>query len=108
MLQIEDSILNFFQLVLRVFFGFIPDVLYKQSGFPKTLFQKDPKFVSKRRNGPVAFDLSFMLLPTKTDLILKEQDYKRYMLITLDSNSFEKVLALLTEVIALHMQVFII
>ncbi len=54
------------------------------------------------------FDLISVLLPAKKDPILKKRDGKKYTLITLSFNCLKMILALLIEIVAFHMQIFIV
>lgn len=65
----RNLVLYFFLLVLRVLFNLASDVVYKCSGFAKTLPEEGLKFVSGRGSGPTMLDPGFMLLPAKVDSI---------------------------------------
>lgn len=103
-----NPVLYFFLLILRVLFNLTPDIVYKCSGLPKALSKKGLKLVPCKRGNPVSFDLSLILLLTEIDPFSKEQGCKKYAFVALRTNCLEIVLALVTEIIAFHMQVFII
>lgn len=80
----KNLVLYFFLLVLRVFFNFILDAIYKSNRFIKILLKKDFKFILSRVDNIVLFYLSFILLPAKIDFLLEEQGHKKNMLIVCD------------------------
>lgn len=79
------------------------DVDYKQGRFSKILPKKSFKFVSCKKNNTIVFNLSFILLSAKVNLILEEESCKRYILITCSTNCIKIVFALLTKVIIFYM-----
>lgn len=101
----KSLVLYFFLLVLEVSFNFILDVIHKYSRFSETFPEKGLEFVIYGGNGSVMFDLSLMLVPAKVDSIREEQNYKKDAFMTLGSNNFKIVLALLIEVVRFHMGV---
>lgn len=101
----RNRILYFFLLVLKLFFNLTLNIIYKRSGFPKAFLKKDLKFVSCRRVSLVKFHLGLMLLVTKVDSILEEQNCKRNAFLAFCSSRFETVPVLLTEIVAFHEQV---
>lgn len=64
--------LYFFLLLLGILLDLSLNANYKEDKFFKTLLKKDLKFVLSRKNGIIAFNLSFMLFPAKIDFVLKE------------------------------------
>lgn len=108
MLQIKSLILNSLLLVLEILLTFGLDIGHKQDGFSKTLIKKSLKFVPNRREGTIAFNLSFVLLLAKVDPIPEEQDCKRDVLVARGTGCIKIVFALLTEVIIFYMQVFLV
>lgn len=55
--------------MLEILFDFSLDVDYKQDKFFKTWLEKNFKFVLDKENNIVTFNLSFILLLAKVDLI---------------------------------------
>lgn len=108
MLQIENLILNFLLLVLRILLDFSSDAGYKSDRFFEILPKKGIEFVASRRNDTVVFNLNFMLLPTKVDHILEKQGYKKIMLGARDTSHIKIVLILLTKVVILHIGAIIV
>lgn len=72
MLQVKSLVLYFFFLILKVFFDLTPDVVYKQSGFLKTLLKKSFKFVLYEGSNSVLLNLDLMLLPAEINFIILE------------------------------------
>lgn len=70
--------------------------------------KKRLKFVLSREDSSIDFNLDFILLPVKVNLILEQQGCKKDVLVTYDISYIEIILALLTEVVALYMQASII
>lgn len=66
---------------------------------------KSFKFVLGEGNNPITFNPSLILLPTKVDFILEEQDYKRDAFLAFDFSSFEIVFVLPIEVITFYIQI---
>lgn len=64
--------LNFLLLVLRISLDFSLDTGYKGSRFSKTLLKKNLEFVSNKKNGTIAFNLSFVLLQIEVDSVLEK------------------------------------
>ena len=58
--------------MLGTLLDFNSDASYKQDRFSKVLIKKNFKFALSRWDGIVIFNLSFILLLTKVDLILEE------------------------------------
>lgn len=107
-MQVKNSILYFPLLVLKILLNLSFNADYKQNKFSKTLPKKDLKFVLNKRDDIVAFKLSFVLLPVKVNLILKNQSRKRYMLIVCSFVRVKIALILLTKSITLYVQTFIV
>lgn len=74
MLQLKDSIINFFLLVLGIPLNFCPDADYKQSRFSKVLIKKSFKFIPNKQSS--FSNLSFILLLTKVIFVSKKHNYK--------------------------------
>lgn len=108
MLYVESTTLYFFLLVLEISLNFKPDTGHKHNRFSKTLLKKDFKFVLSRRDNTIVFNLSFILLLIQNNPNLKEQSYKKNMLVAYDTGRIKIVLVLLTKVITLYIQVFIV
>lgn len=89
--------------MLRVFFDFIPDAIWKHGRFAKTLSEKSLEFVLYKESNPVLLNLSLMLLPAEDDLILEKQGRKKNAFIARNIDYIKMILILLVEVIALHM-----
>lgn len=75
---------------------------YKQGGFFKTLLEKSFKFILNRRSNAITFNLSFLLLLAKIDLIAKKYNCKKNTFRACDTSRVEIILALLTKVVALY------
>ena len=98
----EDPILYFLLLVLRVSLNLGPDVGHKRGGFSKTLLEKGLGFISSEGGDPVALKLGLVLLPVKVDSVLKEQSREENMFEPRSIGRVKMVLTLSTEVITLH------
>ncbi len=101
-------ILDFFQLILGVFFDFALDIIYKDNRFSRAFLGKSLKLFPTRRCGSIMFDLIFVLLPAKKDPIFEKGGCKRYALMAFCSSCLEIVFTLLTKVIALHVRISIV
>lgn len=95
-------ILDFSKLVLRVFFDFAPNIVYKGSRFSQTSLKENFKLFLTWGYNSIIFDPIFMLLPVKKDSIFEKKSYKKYVHIIFYSNYFEMVFILLTKVIILY------
>ena len=104
MLQVRVPILYFFLLVLGILLDFGPDASHKQGGFSKTLPEKGFQFVPSRRDGIVAFNLSFVLLPAEVNPISEQQGREGDAFVARDSGRIKMILTLSPEIVALHMQ----
>lgn len=80
------------------------DASYKNGRFFKVLSEKSLKFISSRRNSTVALNLSLVLLSADVDLILKEQNCKRYLLGARGIGHVNIVFGLLAKEIALYIR----
>lgn len=69
----ESPILNFFLLVLRILLDLGSNADHKDGKFFKTFLQKSFEFVSSRRAGIIAFNLSFVLLQVEVNPIPNKQ-----------------------------------
>lgn len=72
MLQIKSLILNLFLLVLEISLDFNPNTDHKGGLFSKVLLKKGFKYFLSRRDSIIAFNLAFVLLIVKFDLIPKK------------------------------------
>ena len=98
----------FLLLVFRVSLNLGLDVSYKRGGFSKTLLEKSLEFIPSEKSGLVALNLGLMLLLAKINPVSEERSRKENTLGSRSTGRVEIVLALLTEIIALYMQVSII
>lgn len=108
MSQVKSSVLYFFLLILQVSFDFSLDIVNKCNGFSKTLLEKSLESVLYKKNNPVPLNLSFILLLAKVNSISEKQSYKKDELVIFDTNYVKIMLTLLTKVVLLHIQAFII
>lgn len=67
-----SSILYFFLLVLKILLNFSLYAGYKQNRFFKIWTKKNFKFTPDKNDGFLAFDLSFMLLPTEIKQVVEK------------------------------------
>lgn len=93
---------------MRISLDFSLDAGQKSSRFSRTLPKKGLEFVLSGRNGTIAFNLSFMLLQAEIDLISKNQGCKKDALRACGISRVKIVLRLLTKIVALYIQAFII
>lgn len=89
--------------MLRILLNFCLDIDYKQGGFSNILLKKSFKFISSKRNGIIAFYLSFVLLPVEVNPISKKQNYKKDTLVIHSIGHVEIILVLLIEVVIFYM-----
>lgn len=68
----KSLVLYLFLLILKVFFNFVLDTIYKYSKFFKALLEKSLEFFPDKKGSPVLFFLRFMLLLLKIDFIRKK------------------------------------
>ena len=108
MFQVKGLILYFFLLILRILLDLSPNANYKRGGFSKTLPKKGLEFILSREDGIIAFNLSFLLLPTEVNPVLEKQGSKRNAFMAHDSGYIEMICTLSTKVITLYMQAFIV
>lgn len=66
------------------------------------------KFVLNKRDGIIAFNLNFMLLPVEVNFIIKEQGCKKDAFIICGTGCIKIILVLLTKIITLYMWAFIV
>lgn len=71
---------------------------------PKTDF----KFVSSKRDGIIAFNLSFLMLPAKIDPISEERDRKKDAFRAHSLSRVKIILALLIKEVTLYVQALIV
>ena len=72
MLQVRGLILYLLLLVLGIPLDLGPDVGYERGGFSETLPEEGLELVPSRRDGIVAFNLRFVLLPAEINPISEE------------------------------------
>lgn len=84
------------------------DASYKQSKFFKILPEKNFKFISSRENSIITFNLSFVLLLVKVDLILKKKSCKENVFMACSTSCVKIIFTLLTKIIAFYIQAFIL
>lgn len=89
-------------LILRIQFNFSLNAIYKQGRFFKILSKKDLKFILSRRNSIIVFNLNFILLPAKIDLVTEKQICKKYMLGNRGSGHIKIILVLSTKIVAFY------
>ena len=94
----------FLLLVLGIPLDLGPDASHKRGGFSETLPEKGLEFVLGRRDGIVAFNLSFVLLPAEVNPISEERGREGDAFVARGSGRVEMILTLSTERIALHVR----
>lgn len=104
----RSLVLNFLLLVLKISLNLSLDAIYKYCRFSKTILEKSLKFILNKKNRTIAFNLNFVLLPAKVNLILEKQNYKRDILAAHGTSLVKMIFIQLTEVIALHIQASIV
>lgn len=72
------------------------------------MLKKSFEFISSSGNDIITFNLGFLLLSIETNLILENQDCKRDVLIAYGIGRVKIIFILLTKILALHIQVFIV
>lgn len=107
-MQLKILILYFFLLILRILLNLYLDTGYKQNWFCKILLEKNFKFSQNKKSVSVAFYLSLMLLSAKINFFPKKQGCKKDILAAYYTVCVKIILVLLTKVVILHMQVFIV
>lgn len=98
----ENLVLYFFLLILRILLDFSPNAGYKRYKFSKTLSEEAFKFVLSKRDSTVVFNLSLVLLPVEVDLIVKEQNHKKDIFGVCGIGCIEIIFALLTKIVVLY------
>ena len=98
----------FFLLVLGILLHFGPDASHKQGEFFKILPNNGLAFVPSKRDGILTSNQSFVLLLMEINLISEKQRCKRDMFVACSSSCVEITLILLTEIITLNTQAFIV
>ena len=98
----------FFLLVLGVPLDFTLNVIDKQVGVAKAFPKKGDKFFPGFRVGLFLLNTKLVLLPAKVDPLTKERGCKRYAFMVFCSNSLKIVLELLTEVVAIYVQISVV
>lgn len=95
-------------LILRIPLYLSPDAGYKYNRFLKTLLKKGLEFVLSKRDGTVAFNLSFVLLLVEVTLILEKQVYKKDALKTCDIGRVKIIFLISTKIVAFHIRATIV
>lgn len=72
------------------------------------MLEKDLKFVLSKKDSIIIFNLSLVLLPAEVDLIAEKEGYKGDMFRSCDTSYVKMILALLTKIIALYIQGYIV
>lgn len=88
---------------MQIALNYSLDTVHKQGRFFKTLAKKSFKLISSRKCSILLFDLSFILLHPKIDLIAEEQSRKKHMLKVYSIDYIKMILLLPTKVLALNM-----
>lgn len=83
-------------------------LILKKNRFLEILLEKNLEFVLCKKDNIIAFNLNFMLLLAKIDLISEIQSRRKETLIVCNIGYIKIVLALLAKVIAYLMQTFIV
>lgn len=91
-----------------MFFDFILDIIYKSNKFLRFFFKKSFKLVLRQKNGFVIFNFCFMLLSIKVNLILKNENCKKYIFIFFSFSNFKIVFVLLIKVVVFYLLISII
>lgn len=103
-----DLILYFFLLVLGILLSLNLDTCHKQGKFSETLLKKSLKFVINTMDSTIVFNLGLVLLPAEVNSSPEKQGCKRDAFVDYGNSRIEMIFALLTKVIALYIQVFIV
>lgn len=69
----KNPVLNFFLLILKIFFNLTSDVIYKNRRLLKTFLEKNFKFVLYEGGNSVLFNLSLVLLPVKIEFFWRNK-----------------------------------
>ena len=107
-LWVKASILYFLLLILGIPLNLESDVGHKQEGFSEALSEKGFELIPSEKGGLVALNLGLVLLLADVDLIPKKRGYKGDALVAFGTDCIKMILALLTKVVALHVQALII
>lgn len=102
MLQAKNLILYFLLLVLKILLDFDLDIGQKQGRFFQTCLKKNLEFVTYKKNNYITFNLYFVLLPAKLDLISEKQILKKKALRTCSFKHIKRVLILLIKVVVFY------
>lgn len=98
----ENSVLNFFLLILKILLNLSPDAYYKCSRFLKILLEKNFKFVLNRKNTTIPFYLNLALLFIEVNLVSKKLSYKKDVFMGHNISHIERVFVLSTKIIAFY------
>ena len=107
-MQVRLLILYFLLLVFEIPFNLGLNISYKWGESSKTLVEESLKFILSKQSAIVIFNLSFILLLAKIDLILEEQSNKKATLIVCSFGRIKMLFELAIKVVALYMQTLII
>lgn len=94
--------------MLRIFFDFISDTIYKCNKFLKTLSKKGFEFFLYNKNNLILLYLSFILLLIEINSITKKQYYKKDIFIASCNDCIKIIFILLTKIIILYIQISVI
>lgn len=102
------SVLKFLLLVLGILFILSLDIGYKYNRFFKTLSEKSFEFIWSKGDNTIVFNLSLVLLLIKVDHVPEKQSYKQDALIFFTISYTIMVFAVLTKIVVLYLQTFIV
>lgn len=100
--------MNFFLLVFKISLDFNLNAGYKSSRFFKNLLEKSFEFVLSEKDNTVIFNMDFLLLSVKVDLIPKKQGCKKNTLGACNTGYIKIVFTLPKKVIALYVRAIIV
>lgn len=102
MLYVKSPILNFFQLVLRVFLDSTLDTINKNHKVLKLFFQKRLKLNPRDKIYSFFLMPKFMLMPMEVDWFTKKKSCKQNIVGVGSTDSLEIVLKLLAKLVTIH------
>lgn len=85
-------------MVLRIPLNIGSDISQKQSRFTKTLLKKGFEFILSKKGGTIEFDLNFILLSAKIDLVAEKQSRKKNAFKTCGIGHIKMIFILPTKV----------
>lgn len=98
----------FFLMVLKISFNLTLNAIYKRSKFFKTLSEKSFKFILDKKNSSILFIFYLILLTVEINLVSKKLKYKKDAFIICSTSYVKIIFAILTKVVVLYMQVFMV